>query len=97
MKFTVPDVLDVTVAVIVTRVFRFCGPSGDALSVIDEALSDDVVTALLVADGPLPPELDAKTLKVYEVDGESPRTEQLRLVAEAANVQDCPPGLAVAV
>jgi hypothetical protein len=67
LKLTEPVAPEVTVAVKVIGVPRFCGLAGDAVSVVvDEASAGDV-EAVSLPDGPAPPELSAVTLNVYEV------------------------------
>jgi hypothetical protein len=92
---TVPVAPDVTMALKSMSVPAFWGPFGDALSVVVEDVAVGDVAGELLADAPTPPALEAKTLKVYEVDAVRPGTEHDVPIAEAVHVN--PPGLDVTV
>jgi hypothetical protein len=68
---------------------------GEALNeVVDDEVAGDV-DALLLAEGPKPPELDAATANVYEVEAVSPGI--VHDVPGEGTVQVREPGLAVTV
>src|ERR1700688_118239 len=98
MKLTVPVAPAVNHAVTVTGVPTFCGDTRFALRVIVVAAFAGVVTTMVPA-GPVPPALEAVTLKVTEVAAAKLGTVQERLVGVgiAPRVHVCPPGLAVTV
>jgi hypothetical protein len=93
-NFTVPDPLAGTAAVNDTVEPRFCGERGEAVSVVVVAESDGDVDAVLFAEGPIPPELQAATPNVYDVPPESPNSRHDGVeTGIAAHVK--PPGLDV--
>jgi hypothetical protein len=95
LKATVPVAPVVTMALKFTTVPTFWVPEGEAVSVVVVVAREGDVAAELLAEGPDPPALEAKTLNVYEVEGVSPGT--LHEVLEADAVQVNPPGLEVTV
>jgi hypothetical protein len=64
MNSTVPVAPDVTIALKSITEPTFCGELGEALRVVVDVVSAGDDEATLLADGPLPPVLDAKTLNV---------------------------------
>jgi len=95
LKATVPVAPVVTMVLKFTTVPTFWVPEGEAVSVVVVVAREGDVAAELLAEGPDPPALEAKTLNVYEVEGVSPGT--LHEVLEADAVQVNPPGLEVTV